>query len=118
MVGTTGHPRAAREAAALEREAAAVYREHSATLLRYAASVRCGSGAAQDAVQEAFLRYVTARAAGKPVEDPGPWLRRVVHNVLVDSARSAAVRAEIAGEAAPEARAPGIDPERACGSAE
>lgn len=57
-------------------------------LLRYAASLTKNSAAAQDVVQNAFIKLV--RTWEGPVEigkDIGAWLYRVVHNEAVDYIR-------------------------------
>jgi RNA polymerase sigma-70 factor, ECF subfamily len=100
-------------AAALEREVALVYRECAASLCRYAGAFGAEDGAGQDAVQEAFLRYFVARAAGREIEDPKAWLRRVLRNRLIDDARSAAARPEVALDRVPEAHDRHSDPESA-----
>lgn len=102
--------------AALEREVAAVHREHASALLRYAETL--APDAAQDAMQEAFLRYFLVRSRGRVIDDPGAWLRRVVRNRLTDAARSAAARGEVAVATVPEIRATTGNPETACGNSE
>ncbi len=96
---------------------AAVHREHGPALLRYAAALAPGA-AAQDAMQEAFLRYFLARSRGLRIGDSGAWLRRVVRNRLTDAARSAAARGEVAVSTLPEIRAAGADPEVFCTNSE
>lgn len=110
-------PRESRTLGVLEREVAAVHREHAGPLFRYAAGLAPGS-AAQDATQEAFLRYFLARSRGLRIENPGAWLRRVARNRLADAARSAAARGEVTASALPDLRAPGCDPEVCCSHSE
>lgn len=61
--------------------------EHQGALLRYAERIVRDPEAAQDAVQEAFLRYVRAGREGKPIQSISTWLFRVTHNVCVDHIR-------------------------------
>src|SRR5262245_35551104 len=57
--------------------------DHAAALVLYA---RQWTAAAEDVVQEAFLKLV---AAARPPDNPVPWLYRVVRNAAISAARSA-----------------------------
>ena len=78
----------------LEREVASVYRNHFRELLAYAVHLVRGPDIAQDAVQEAFLRYFVERRYGRSVDNPRAWLYRVVHNYLLDRQSSATAKRE------------------------
>lgn len=68
----------------------ALYRDHAAALLAFAQWFTDDRTAAEDAVQETFLRawrHLPSLAAdGRP---PRPWLRQVLRRVLIDAARVA-----------------------------
>lgn len=68
----------------------ALYRDHAAALLAFAEWLTDDRAAAEDAVQETFLRawrhLPRLLADGRP---PRPWLRQVLRRVLIDAARVA-----------------------------
>ena len=70
-----------------------LYRDHAAALLAYANWFTDDRQAAEDAVQETFLRawrhLSRLLADGRPLR---PWLRQVLRNVLTDAARVASNR--------------------------
>ncbi len=82
----------------LELEIAQVYSEHAAGLLRFAVVTIRNHEAAQDAVQEAFLRYFISRSHGQRIQTPRAWLFRVLRNYILDSMRSSSVKREIGME--------------------
>ena len=55
-----------------------------APLLRHAAAVVGSASAAQDVVQESFLRLL---ANGQPIDNLSAWLHRVTHNLALDHLR-------------------------------
>jgi RNA polymerase sigma factor (sigma-70 family) len=67
----------------IEREVVELYEAHAASLLRYASSLARGQAEANDAVQEAFLRYFVERRYGRQIQNPQAWLYQVLHNFLV-----------------------------------
>jgi RNA polymerase sigma-70 factor (ECF subfamily) len=77
----------------LRQETLEAYRELSGALTSYAHRLTSDLGLAQDAVQEAFLRFFLVRMQGETIQNPSAWLHRVVHNYICETARSAAVRA-------------------------
>ena len=79
----------------LETEVAQAYGEFATGLLRYAVVTIRNHEAAQDAVQEAFLRYFIARSQGQRIQMPRAWLYRVLRNHILDALRSSAVKREI-----------------------
>ena len=66
-----------------------LYRNHSGALLAYAEHLTHDRTAAQDAVQETFLRawhhLPRLLADNRP---PRPWLRTVLRRILIDTARA------------------------------
>lgn len=60
---------------------------HQAALLRYAMRILRDHDAAQDAVQEAFARYLKSPPAERNGRGVSTWLFRVVHNAAVDLIR-------------------------------
>jgi RNA polymerase sigma-70 factor (ECF subfamily) len=79
----------------LEIEVAQAYLENATPLFRYAVLTVRNREAAQDAVQEVFLRYFIARSQGQRIQTPRAWLYRVLRNYLLDSLKSSAIRKEI-----------------------
>jgi len=68
-------------------ELSALWRQHAAAL-RLIARGRCGTiidGAADDCVQEAFVRLA---AAEPPPREPASWLLTAVRNAAIDALRS------------------------------
>jgi RNA polymerase sigma-70 factor (ECF subfamily) len=74
----------------IEREVVELYEAHAASLMRYATSLARGQAEANDAVQEAFLRYFVERRYGRQIEKPQAWLYQVLHNFLVSALARAA----------------------------
>src|SRR5689334_22898976 len=73
----------------------ALYRDHAQALLRYAQWFTDDPAAAEDAVQETFLRawrhLPRLLADGRPLR---PWLRRVLRHVMIDTDRLARTHRE------------------------
>ena len=90
---------------------AALYTSHAAGLLRYSLALINDAGAAQDAVQEIFLRYFVARSEGRQFTDPKAWLFRVLRNHLLDGLKSCRARNEVAIEEIENSPDGGQDPE-------
>ncbi len=90
----------------------ALYTLHAAGLLRYALSMIADTGAAQDALQEIFLRYFVARSEGQQFVDPKAWLFRVLRNHLLDTLKSSSMKNEIAIDKIDEPHDGWNDPER------
>jgi RNA polymerase sigma factor (sigma-70 family) len=86
----------------------AVLERYERPLLRHAGSVLADPAAAQDVVQECFLRLL---ASGPPVENLSAWLHRVTHNLAVDHLRAESRRQRLHAAAAQERRgtAPAAD---------
>ena len=67
----------------------AIITEYEAPLLRYASGLLRDPHAAQDVVQNAFIKLFRQWAPGKqPAESLRPWLYRVTHNEAMDYLRS------------------------------
>jgi RNA polymerase sigma factor (sigma-70 family) len=82
----------------LEFEVAQVYEEYAAGLLRYALMTIRNREAAQDAVQEVYLRFFVSRSQGHIIQTPKAWLFRVLRNYLLDCLKSSSVNREIGME--------------------
>lgn len=78
-----------------------VYRLFADLLAAYARRLTHDAALAQDAVQEAFLRFFLARMQGERVEHPSAWLHRVLHNYICECTRSSFVRTCVALDEAP-----------------
>ena len=79
-------------------EVAQAYAEYATSLLRYAIVALRNHEAAQDAVQEAFLRFFISRSQGQRIQTPRAWLYRVLRNYILDSIRSSSLKREIGME--------------------
>ena len=104
-------------AAGIEQEIRDLHAKEAAGLLRHAASVAGNSETAQDAVQEAFLRFFIARTAGQEIRNPRAWLFRVLRNHVLDQ-KKAGSRNEIGLESVMNSPGLGYDPEAAYGRVE
>ena len=102
----------------LECEVGLLYRMHAQGLYRYAGLLNPDGGAAQDALQEAFLRYCKARSQGRTITNPKAWLFRVLRNLSLDAVKASGARPEVALDRVPERCARGADPESAYHRAE
>lgn len=80
---------------------AATHRAHRAWLLHRCRALLGDPGAAEDAVQETFLRAWAACRAFDPAAGPSlaTWLGTIGRNVAVDALRARAVRPRLAVEA-------------------
>ena len=70
------------------------YEEHAIGLFRYAVVLVRRREAAQDAVQEVFLRYFISLSQGQRITSPKAWLYRVLRNYLLDALKSSSVKRE------------------------
>lgn len=71
----------------LLEELRVLYQAHAPMLVRLALTECRDRALAEDAVQEAFLRYYAERRRGLLIRTPKAWLARVILNWLVDEAR-------------------------------
>lgn len=82
-----------------------LYLTHRAALIDYATPIVGCRARAEDVVQEAYIRFVPARATDSRIEQPVAYLYRIVRNVALDWTRRFAAEtrrddAGIAGVAA------------------
>lgn len=61
--------------------------EHADSLYRFARSLVRDSAAAEDLVQETFLRAFEKRRTFRGDSSPATWLHRILHNLAVDRSR-------------------------------
>jgi len=73
--------------AQIETEVAELFQRHSSALGRYAGSLTRDATVAQDAIQEAFLRYFKTRSSGQSIENPRAWLFLVLRNYVLNCNR-------------------------------
>ena len=71
----------------VEREIDRAYRLHAARLKGFAMTLTRDPDAADDLVQEAFIRLVREMQAGRPPDNVGAWLHRVAGNAFVSGRR-------------------------------
>jgi RNA polymerase sigma-70 factor (ECF subfamily) len=95
----------------LELAVVHAYEEHATGLFRYAVVLVRHREAAQDAVQEVFLRYFIARSQGQRIVSPKAWLYRVLRNYALDSLKSSSIKREIGMEEVRQAVDIGQNPE-------
>ena len=80
---------------ALELEIQQLYGAHGGALMRYASAMTHTPESAPDAVQEVFLRYFVERSYGRVIDNPRPWLFRVLRNYLLDTMKTAESKQEL-----------------------
>jgi len=83
---------------ALQAEVVHLYQKHSAGLLKYASSVVRNPEEANDAVQEAYLRYFIQRRYGRQIDNPWSWLCQVLRNYLLDRMKAMPQKLEVPSE--------------------
>ena len=71
----------------VEREIDRAYRLHAARLKGFAMTLTRDPDAADDLVQEAFIKLVREMQAGRPPDNVGAWLHRVAGNAFISSRR-------------------------------
>ena len=76
----------------------AAYDDHAAALRAYATRCLRDAAAADDTVQDAFVRLIAEVAAGRVPSMPRAWLFRVVTNLVVTRARHRSVAARRAAD--------------------
>ena len=79
----------------IEREVVRLYGEFAEGMFRYAFVLLANREAAQDALQEAFLRYFMARSGNRSIERPRAWLFRELRNYLLDQLKASSQRKEV-----------------------
>ncbi len=79
----------------LEEEVTELYRSTAGRLLAYAMVLAGNASLAQEAVQEAFLRYYVERAKGEVQRRSSRWLFRVTRNHILDHHKSSSARTSV-----------------------
>lgn len=97
--------------AALATLASTAYAEHGDALRTYLAGYTRDSAAADDLVQEAFIRLLVECSAGRAPSHPRAWLFRVGTNLAASRARRQGVAARRASELLPRGVAPSPEDE-------
>jgi RNA polymerase sigma-70 factor, ECF subfamily len=97
--------------ATIEKEVVKLYEETATGLLRYAMMFTEEKESAQDALQEAFLRFFVRRAEGVVIQNRKAWLYRVLRNLLLDRIKEARVRTHLNLEDVVEPADPKQNPE-------
>ena len=101
-------------AAELEREIVQTYDKHSTGLFRFALAFSKNWEVAEDALQEAFLRYFRARKLGQEIPNCRAWLYRVLRNQLLDRSRAFKARNEVSIQMLPGQSDSSPNPESDC----
>lgn len=83
----------------LDQELSELYRAHAESMFRYGLLLTRNISLAQDAVQEAFLKYWIQRQQGE-LNDDRAWLFRVLRNYILDSQKAIGFRMSVGLEAA------------------
>jgi RNA polymerase sigma-70 factor (ECF subfamily) len=78
----------------LDQELSDLYRAEAESMFRYASLLTPNASLAQDAVQEAFLKYYVQRQQGQQKADR-EWLFRALRHYIVDSQKSIDVRLSV-----------------------
>lgn len=76
----------------VEAEVIDLYQQNAPGLFRFAEAFVRDREMAQDALQEAFLRYFVARSSGQEIQNGKSWLYRVLRNYLLDRVKEAAFK--------------------------
>ena len=93
----TSQPSPASDTAAMDALVADAYVTHGPALVRYLRSLTRDEAAAEDLVQEAFLRLAREVASGRTPDCVSAWLFRVGRNLATSRGRRATVAARYAG---------------------
>jgi RNA polymerase sigma-70 factor, ECF subfamily len=83
----------------IEQEVLAAYDQFAGGLLRYASSLGRDAELAQDAVQEAFLRFYIALLNGETIRYRRAWVFRVTRNYVMDRLKDYSYRNSISLDA-------------------
>jgi RNA polymerase sigma-70 factor, ECF subfamily len=78
-----------------ERDLLQLYEENFTGLFRYATALTRDRERAQDAVQEAFLRYYASRVSGALIQNGKAWLYTVLRNYIMDRFRESGNLSEV-----------------------
>ncbi len=110
-VTNVGSPEAA-ASWSLDNELVELYRANAEAMFRYALLLTRNVAMAQDAVQEAFLKYHIQRKQGE-LKDNRAWLFRVLRNFILDSQKSLGSKLSVGLEAARACHDTSYSPEQA-----
>ena len=75
------------DATDIDRTIEALYTQHANEIRRRALTLTRDPAAAEDLVQEAFLRLLLDARSGRVPENPRAWLQRVTTNLAIDRGR-------------------------------
>jgi len=97
---------------ALQNRVAQLFEESRQDVYRYLLTLGLHPPAAQEAVQEVFLRLYTALRKGEQIESPRGWIFRVAHNYGLKVRARQASESPFDADLEGRLRAPAEDPER------
>ena len=72
---------------AVDSDVTAVFLANLPSLERYARSLTRDEDAAADVCQEVFIKLLVNAREGRMPDNPGAWMHRVAHNIVVSAAR-------------------------------
>jgi RNA polymerase sigma-70 factor (ECF subfamily) len=72
---------------AVDSEVTVVFLGNLPSLERYARSLTRDEDAAADVCQEVFIKLLVGAREGRMPDNPGAWMHRVAHNIVVSAAR-------------------------------
>lgn len=106
----TGHvleaPGQAPDPAVLEAEVRGVHERFSRSLFAFAKVISGDADSAEEALQEAYHRYLATRSKGVLILNPQAWLLRVIHHLIIDwrkaQARTVELKSDVPAPAAPD----------------
>jgi RNA polymerase sigma-70 factor (ECF subfamily) len=97
---------------ALQNRVAQLFEESRQDVYRYLLTLGLHPPAAQEAVQEVFLRLYTALRKGEQIESPRGWIFRVAHNYGLKVRARQATESPFDADLEGRLTAPAEDPER------
>ncbi len=72
------------DAATVEAELRQLHEEHAEAIYSFARMYAGDTEMAEEAMQEAYHRYLVARSNGSRILNPRAWLLRVIQNLVID----------------------------------
>jgi len=82
----------------LNRKTLQLYQDNAEGLLRYATMLTKDQSAAQDAVQETFLRYFVFCSQNRTIDNERAWLFRVLKNFVLDRMKASSEKNRVSLE--------------------
>ena len=82
----------------LNRKTLQLYQDNAEGLLRYATLLTKDRSAAQDAVQETFLRYFVFCSQNRTIDNERAWLFRVLKNFVLDRMKASSEKNRVSLE--------------------